>query len=202
MRFINFPFLSRIIFPKIIKSFPNDKGKLFFTFDDGPDPKVTPLILDILRKYQVKASFFCLGENIEKYPKLFQKIKDDGHTVGNHGYKHLNGWKCSLNEFKENVEKGFQYSQSDLFRPPYGKLNIDQYFWIKRRYKIIAWDVMTYDFDPLLTEEDCYKIAVKHVKHGSIIVFHDNISAGEKNLLLLPKLIEHFLAKGCLFAAL
>jgi peptidoglycan/xylan/chitin deacetylase (PgdA/CDA1 family) len=199
MRFISIPQLTGIIYPQIIKSFPKAKGKLFFTFDDGPDPEVTPNVLEILKQYNAKATFFCLGEYVEKNYTLYNRILEEGHSTGNHGYNHLNGFKISTISYTENIAKADKIIGRNIFRPPYGKLRPSQYNILKKNYKIILWDVMSYDFDQSLTSEQCIEIVIKNARNGSIIVFHDTQKAKEKLLLVLPKLLDYYTEKGYKF---
>lgn len=190
MRPVSFPVLANLVYPKIIRSFPAETGKLFFTFDDGPEPNITPHVLDILDALNVKATFFCLGYKVEKHPNLFNEIFKRGHSTGNHGYSHINGWKCSLNTYKKNIELGNKIIHSKLFRPPYGKLTPWQYNWAKKHYKIIAWNIMTYDFNNQLHAHDCLKIINQNAKSGSIIVFHDTPQAAGNLIEVLPQAIS------------
>lgn len=199
MRQISYPAISKLIYPKIVKSFPDKKGELFFTFDDGPTPNVTTLVLDILNEYKAKATFFCLGENIEMHHSVYEQILRAGHTTGNHGYKHLDGWKISRDEFKENTEKGRKISNSCLFRPPYGHLKPSQYKWAIQDNEIIAWDIMTYDFDKKLHWKKSLQIATQKPKNGSILVFHDNEKTNDKLIKILPLALETLQKKSFTF---
>jgi peptidoglycan-N-acetylglucosamine deacetylase len=197
MRYVSLPVFTKLVFPNIIKSFPDKKGKLFLTFDDGPDPETTPAILELLKTYHARATFFCLGEKVLKFPSIFQSIIDSGHSVGNHGYSHISGYKCSLETFKNNVEKGNKLINSSLFRPPYGKIKFVQYLWLKQHYKIVLWDVLTYDFDPDFSAEDILNVLFHRVTEGSIIVFHDSAGSREKIENVLPKFFELFKGIEC-----
>jgi peptidoglycan-N-acetylglucosamine deacetylase len=197
MRYVGLPIFTKLVYPQIIKSFPDQKGKLFLTFDDGHTPDATPSVLDILNQNNIKATFFCLGEKVLKHPSIYQSIINAGHSVGNHGYSHINGFKCSFDDFKNNVEKGNQVINSNLFRPPYGKMKYNQYHWLKQHYKIVLWDVLTYDFDPDFSVNDILKVLFCKVTDGSIIVFHDTLKTKAKIYEILPKLIEHFKGMEC-----
>ncbi|MFC6102043.1 polysaccharide deacetylase family protein [Olivibacter domesticus] len=175
---------------------------IYLTFDDGPIPDVTPQVLNILKKYNIQASFFCVGENIVKYPEIFEQLRIDGHRIGNHTFNHLKGWGTSLKKYLENVEKCHQYTQSNLFRPPYGKCTPQQFRKLRKQYKIIMWDVITYDFDTQLSPQDCYNNAIQFTTNGSIVVFHDNVKALPRLLYALPKAIEYWLAAGYEFRTL
>lgn len=190
MRFINYPIIGKYLYPQAIRNFPMAKGKLFLTFDDGPHPEVTPAILDILSKYKAKATFFCLGEYVKLYPSIYTSILKKGHAVGIHGYSHINGLNCTVQEYLDNIDLATQYINSLLFRPPYGKMKLKQFKWIKDCFKIILWDVMSYDFDPTFSSEKIVKTVNDNVKDGSIIVFHDSLKAKDRVLEALPQVLE------------
>jgi peptidoglycan/xylan/chitin deacetylase (PgdA/CDA1 family) len=199
MRFIGIPLISKLFYPSIIKSFPLEKGKLFFSFDDGPNPDVTPQILEILEQHNAKATFFCLGQNAEKHPELLNKIIAKGHSIGNHSYSHLNGFRTPNDIYIHDVEKAEQLIPSNLFRPPYGKITPRQYHFLKKKYKIILWDVLAYDFDQTLSANQCVDIVLNHVKNGSIVVFHDSNKAKNNILAALPKLLDELSKRNFVF---
>lgn len=172
------------------------------TFDDGPIPDVTPDVLKILKKHAIKATFFCVGENIQKHPALFDLIKADGHQVGNHTYNHLNGMRTSTEEYVANVAKCQELTQSKLFRPPYARIRKEQLRRLKASYEIVIADVIPYDFDQSLSPENCYQNAIGHARNGSIVIFHDNIKAKENLLYALPRAIAYWKAKGYSFGVL
>ena len=175
----------------------SNTGKtVYLTFDDGPIPEITEWVLDELRNHNVKATFFCIGANIEKNPEIFKRIIREGHSVGNHTFNHLNGWETSTNAYLENVkayedikEKTTDYnSNSKIFRPPYGKLKTAQSKAIRKLgYKIIMWDVLSADFDTTLSKEQCLDNVLPNIKPGSIIVFHDSLKAFKNLEYVLPK---------------
>lgn len=188
--------------------------KIFLTFDDGPLPDITNWVLDVLKEKNIKATFFCVGENVEKHPAVFQRILDEKHSVGNHTYNHLNGWKCDSFKYLQNVEeceKSFlkfpvsntnQSRSKKLFRPPYGKLKQSQISFLTPQYSIIMWDVLSGDYDKKTSPERCLENVTRCIRNGSIVVFHDSYKA-EKNLkYTLPLFIEHALEKGYSFNAL
>jgi peptidoglycan/xylan/chitin deacetylase (PgdA/CDA1 family) len=191
-RFIHFPLVGKIIYPKAIRNFPEATGKLFLTFDDGPHPEITPDVLKILDKYNAKATFFCLGEQVKLYPEVYRSILTNGHAVGIHGYLHVNGLKCSLQEYLENIDQSTPFIHSTLFRPPYGKMKRRQYKSIVQRFKIILWDVMSYDFDSSFSSDQLVKMVCNKSKNGSIIVFHDSLKTKNKVIEVLPIILEHF----------
>lgn len=195
MYFIKTPlFVQRMLSNMVWKTL--DADVIYLTFDDGPIPESTPIILDILDQYNAKATFFCVGENVERYPELYQAILDRGHGVGNHTFNHLNGWYTDSEEYVANVDRSSDLIDSNLFRPPYGKLRPAQIDALKERYHIIMWDVLSGDFDPKVTSEDLYMNVTKHSKEGSIIVLHDNLKSIDKVKEVLPKLITFYQGKG------
>ncbi len=189
------------------KSFDQDRetttGKsIYITFDDGPIPEVTPLVLDILTEYEAKATFFCVGNNVSKYPDVFRRIVNDGHSVGNHTFSHLNGFKSDTGEYLEDIEKCNSLINSNLFRPPHGRMKITQYKAVKDKYRIIMWSVLTGDYNKKLSKEEVLNNALKYTKEGSIIVFHDSLKAAESMLYALPAMLKHFSQRGYQFKAI
>lgn len=200
--FYKFPKLIRIFFPQILYSIENDLNEVYLTFDDGPIPEVTPQILDILSDFNAKASFFCLGKNVLNNPDIFRTIIENGHTIGNHSFDHLNGWKTDNFKYFQNIEKAERLIKSDFFRPPYGKISPIQIFKLSRKYKIVMWDVLSGDFDINISKEKCVEYVLKNVKSGSIIVFHDSLKAKERVLYALPVVLDELQARGFRFARL
>ena len=188
--------LLSLFFRGLTWTIPNDNNEVYLTFDDGPIPEVTPWVLDVLKEKNVKATFFCVGDNVAKNPDIYQRILSEGHTVGNHTYHHVSGWKMKNEDYKIEVDKAAQLIQSNLFRPPYGQISPGQYNLLKDDYKIVMWDVLTKDYEQSLSSETCYQNVVKGTKSGSIIVFHDSIKA-ECNLRdILEKSIDYLLDYG------
>ena len=196
--------LIKKLFPNYIWDIPNDDNKVFLTFDDGPTPEITPWTLAQLKKYNFKATFFCIGDNIQKYPDIFNQMIQEGHKVANHTFNHLNGWKTNNNDFLDNVSLCQQQVQqvtgynvkSKIFRPPYGKIKKSQSTLLRQLgYKIIMWDVLSADFDNKITSEKCLDNVIKNVKSGSIIVFHDSKKSFKNLEYALPKTLE-FLNKN------
>ena len=196
---IKFPWVIRKLFPSLVTRIAVKDKIAFLTFDDGPTPEVTPQILDILAEYNAKATFFCLGKNVEKYSAIFESIKNDGHAAGNHSFDHKNGWKTQNKTYFDNIEKAGVLIKTNLFRPPYGKILPSQIKFIRSRYRIVMWDVLSGDFDPGIAKEKCVENVVKNVKPGSIIVFHDSIKAMEKVLYTLPVILKELSAMGYQF---
>ncbi|WP_339875887.1 polysaccharide deacetylase family protein [Olleya marilimosa] len=200
------PKLIQRLFPKYIWKKASLTKTIYLTFDDGPTPKITQWTLDILKKYNAKATFFCIGDNIKKYPELFKSVYNDGHTIGNHTFNHLKGWRTDTNSYLKNTEKTQQLITSNskqLFRPPFGKIKRKQAKQlIKRGYKIVMWSVISYDWEVKVTPEQCLENVIKNSVSGSIIVFHDSIKASKNMQYALPKVLEHFSSKGYQFKAL
>ena len=189
------PKLLTYLFSSFIWKIPNDNKTVYLTFDDGPTEKVTRKILEVLKNEKVKASFFCVGKNVEKYPDLFACIKAEGHAVGNHTNTHLNGWKTNKKQYLEDVEEADKLIKSNLFRPPYGKLNWRSKRDLQRKYKIVMWDVAGGDFDQYLSIKDVVKNIINNVNPGSIVVLHDNQKFMAKTVEALPIMIKELKAK-------
>ncbi|HRZ97706.1 MAG TPA: polysaccharide deacetylase family protein [Paludibacter sp.] len=199
---IQFPRILRIFYGNFIwRKNPSSK-MIYLTFDDGPVPEVTPFVLDILDKYSWKATFFCVGENVQKNPELYAEILKRGHKTANHSFNHLKGFNFSTNEYIANVKKAAEYIDSKLFRPPYGKITRKQADILKKDYEIIMWDVITHDYNKSLTPEKVFKNVKNNLRNGSIVVFHDSIKAKENVLSVLPRAIEFWESKGFGFGLL
>lgn len=200
------------LYPKQIWNLPITKKEIYLTFDDGPTPEITDWVLDTLQQYDAEATFFCIGENIEKQPEIFKRIIKNGHTVGNHTFNHEKGWKSDNEVYLNSVSKTqkiieklstlnnsepLTFSSKPLFRPPYGKIKKSQTkLLLKNNYKIIMWSVLSWDFDTTITPETCLKNVLENTKNGDIIVFHDSIKAFENLRYVLPKVLDHFSEKG------
>jgi peptidoglycan/xylan/chitin deacetylase (PgdA/CDA1 family) len=204
MRLVKPPYLLRKMLPRLIWRFSVKEKIIFLTFDDGPIPELTPWVLDTLKVYQAKATFFCVGENVVKHPKIFKRLSDEGHATGNHTFNHLNGWQTDNKAYFENIKKCSPLIKSNLFRPPYGKIKRSQLYssFFKENFKVVLWDVLSYDFDGMVSPEKCLSNVLKNVKPGSVVVFHDNLKA-EKNIkYALPKVLETLSSMGFRFEAI
>ena len=193
--------ISKLSSRSLVWNIPNNEKKIYLTFDDGPIPELTMEILVYLNQYQAKATFFCVGKNAKQYPELIERIQDDGHIIGNHSFHHLNGWKNRTSSYIENIEKASQYINSNLFRPPYGRITYSQIKQIKKDYKIIMWSILSGDFDQNISSEQCLKNVLQS-KSGDIIVFHDNTKAREKIHEVLPKFLENYSNLGYQFCVI
>jgi len=190
------PKLYRNLYPGSHWRFNIDKKVVYLTFDDGPIPEITPWVLDLLDKYNIKATFFCVGENVCKHPDIFQMIKERGHKTGNHTFHHIQGLKTETKPYLNDVQEADQLIKSKLFRPPYGHMRFPQFKALKNRYKVIMWDVVTRDYSCLMTAGQVFEVVKKHTRNGSIIVFHDSLKAGDRMKESLPKSIEWLLDQG------
>lgn len=180
----------------------NRPGEIFLTFDDGPIPEITPLVLDILKEYNAKATFFCVGDNVNKHPDVYGKVLAAGHTTGNHTYHHLNGWKTPLNEYLADIGQCHRMVKSPLFRPPYGRIRPSYIQSIKPDYQIIMWSVLSGDFDLDSSPEKVLNNATQNTSDGSIVVFHDSLKAADRLFYALPRFLEHFSQQGFTFSAI
>lgn len=188
MRFIGVPSVVRRMFSSAIWRIPADENTLYLTFDDGPTKRTTEL-LDLLDKYAAKASFFCVGANVEKSPELIEQMLNAGHTVGNHSYSHLKGWKTKTEDYIQDVEKAGQILRTQLFRPPYGKMTWKQYQALKEKYNIVMWTHLSYDFDSNMPEEEFYARLFAKFKTGDIVVLHDNLKYFDKSKRMLEAIL-------------
>jgi peptidoglycan/xylan/chitin deacetylase (PgdA/CDA1 family) len=175
---------------------------VYLTFDDGPIPEVTPLVLDILDAFGAKATFFCIGDNVRKYPDIYRLVLDRGHRVGNHTEHHLNGRKNSDEVYFENVRLASERIESDLFRPPYWMMRLSQMRYLSKRYKIVLGQIVTGDYDIQRSPEECIRTVSMHVTSGDIIVFHDSLKAWKNLSVALPAVLEYLKNKHYTFKTL
>lgn len=200
--FVKTPSFFKRLFPSITWDINTDGKLLYLTFDDGPVEGVTNWVLDILKQYNAKATFFCVGDNITKHPHIYKRIIDEGNSVGNHTHNHLKGLNTKDNLYLENIDEADSLINSKLFRPPHGLMKLSQFYKIKKDKKIILWDVLSADFDNSISPEKCYNNVIKNATNGSIIVFHDSMKAEERLKYSLPKVLKHFTDKGYKFKAI
>ncbi len=197
------PLLLRIFNGKYLKcSIPTSEKVIFLTFDDGPVPEVTSGVIGILKERNIRATFFCVGDNVKKQPDLFAQVTGAGHAIGNHTFHHLNGWKTPPAEYAEDVMRCEEYFKTDLFRPPYGRFTPSQYFLLQKQYRIILWSVLSGDYNKEISKEQCLLNVVTHSKPGSIVLFHDSLKAKDNLFYALPRFLDHFLNLGYTFELL
>ncbi len=177
------------IYPSIIWKIKVDSKKLFLSFDDGPTPGVTELVLDLLASFDAKATFFCLAKNVEKYPELYKRILNEGHEIGNHTFNHLNGWKSDNKKYLRDVNLASTKINSSFFRPPYGKMKPKQVKLVEENFSIIMWSILTKDYDQS-DWELCNKKMLDKLEPGAIAVFHDSEKAKDKMLFLLENILR------------
>jgi peptidoglycan/xylan/chitin deacetylase (PgdA/CDA1 family) len=195
------PYLYRQLFPKSLWRIgvPHKKS-VYLTFDDGPIPEVTPWVLDLLDRYNVKATFFCVGDNVRKYPTIYQQLLERGHKTGNHTFNHIQGWKNSTATLLENTKKAAALIDSTLFRPPHGHMRISQNKALHEAgYQVVMWDVVTRDYSRFMSPEQVLKNVKKYTREGSILVFHDSLKAEKNMKYALPLAIEWLLTQGYTF---
>lgn len=196
------PAFVQKLYPQRLWRIDTDARELYLSFDDGPHPRHTAFVLDELKKYNAKASFFCIGDNVKKYPELYERILDEGHTVGNHTHNHLNAAKTKEQDYLANIKLAKEYIDSALFRPPYGRINsflVKQLASPQYRLKTVMWTVLSGDFDLKLSKEKCLENVLLKSDKGSIIVFHDSEKASEKLHFALPRVLDYFSQKGWVF---
>lgn len=215
MYLVKTPWWLRAIYPSLVWKLPATEKVIYLSFDDGPHETATPFALDMLKSYDAKASFFCIGKNVRKYPEIYQRILNEGHAVGNHTEHHANGWKHTDAVYFSEIHQASEVIASNLFRPPYGRIRRSQirnmpelppYPFSPRgmngKYAIIMWDVLSGDFDQKLRPEACCSNVIRHTGPGSIVVFHDSTKAWERMSYALPRVLEYFTEKGYRFEAI
>jgi peptidoglycan-N-acetylglucosamine deacetylase len=198
--FIKTPWIARKLFPQYTWRVETEEKKVYLSFDDGPHPEITPWVLDELRRFNAKASFFCIGNNVEKYPGTYQQILDEGHAVGNHTWSHCNGWKTGTHDYVEDVKRAAVLIPSNMFRPPYGRIRGAQARLIPSAMagaaRIVMWDVLSADFDNSISSQQCLENVIVNYSRGSIIVFHDSEKALPHLQTVLPLVLENFRQEG------
>ena len=189
----------RWLYPNALWRMDQQDRSVYLTFDDGPIPEATPEILYILDHYQVKATFFMVGDNARKFPELHQRVVDAGHRIGNHTHNHISGFRYSVHDYSYNVEKANAYLHTDLVRPPHGWMRLDLYALLSRKFKIVMWDLVTRDYSKYTTAEDVVNNVKRYVRSGSIITFHDSVKSIAKLRIALPQIIEWLRDQGYAF---
>ena len=189
-------------FPNALWRLPENKKQVVLTFDDGPIPEVTPWVLNLLKEENIKACFFCVGENVQRYPEVFQQVIDEGHQVGNHTFNHMQGLKNPNEIYFENIEKAARYIDSSFMRPPHGWMRKSQYHEVSKNYQVVMWDVISRDYDAKISPEKVTKNVLNFVRPGSIIIFHDSIKAQKNMKQALPVVIKTLKEKAYEFALL
>jgi len=202
MYLVKTPQFIQDLFPNFTWRIPGNEKVLYLTFDDGPIAEVTPWVLQQLEAYNAQATFFCVGENIDRHPEVFNQVVDAGHAVGNHTKHHLNGWASDNLDYFHDIRHCARAVKTSLFRPPFGRMKPKQAQFLQRHYRIVMWDVLSGDFDPNITQEQCLNNVIANAKPGSIVVFHDSLKAQDKLTYVLPKVLEHYSRLGYSFRAL
>jgi peptidoglycan-N-acetylglucosamine deacetylase len=199
MYLVRTPAVIQALFPRLLWRISTTRKVLYLTFDDGPIPEVTPWVLDTLRQYEARATFFCVGDNIRKYPALYERIRTEGHAIGNHTFNHLDGWKTELPVYLDNVQRCADVADTALFRPPYGRLTRAQRLSLQKHYRVVMWDVLSGDFDAKIEPERCSQNVILRAKPGSVVVFHDSIKAERNVRGALPAVLAYFKERGFVF---
>ncbi len=206
MYFIKTPFWLRLIYRSCIWRKSNQERVLYLSFDDGPHPEATPFVLEQLASFNAKASFFCIGKNVQLYSKIYDAILAAGHVVGNHTQHHMNGWKNNTENYIADIQEATKLIDSNLFRPPYGRISFSQIKALRLDpalpQQIVMWDVLSGDFDTTITGDQCAQNVIQHAGPGSIVVFHDSAKAMDRLRIALPKVLAHFSKLGYQFEAL
>ncbi len=196
MKIFKVPRFFRLFFPNKTWDFSASEKVIFLTFDDGPDPQITPWLLDFLANNNIVATFFCVGDNVKKFPEIYARILAEGHAVGNHSMHHQKGINVSLKEYIKSVELASHYIDSILFRPPYGRMSIRQTYALRKKYVIIMWSWLSFDYEPSISVRKIIANAKRRIQAGDILVFHDNSKTTDRLKVILPELIEIVRAKG------
>lgn len=202
--FIKTPWWLKKFYPSYVWSMPSKEKVIYLTFDDGPHPVATPFVLDALKRYNARATFFCIGKNVLAYPEIYQRILNEGHAVGNHTQHHLNGWKTKDNVYLDDVTEAAKYIDSNLFRPPYGRITSFQAANIKSAIKkedakVVMWDVLSGDFDDTVLPRQCIENVILNASNGSIVIFHDSEKAFLRLKICLPETLEFYEKSGFRF---
>ena len=199
MYLVRTPQTIQTLFPSFLWRVPTARKELYLTFDDGPIPEITPWVLEQLAEFDASATFFCVGENIKRFPTILDQVHSQGHVSANHTYNHLSGWSTERVPYLQNVQQCAPLVQTDMFRPPYGRLRPKQAQYLMRHFKVVMWDVLSADFDTRISPEQCLNNVLLNAQPGSIVVLHDSLKA-ERNLnYALPRILDHFANLGYTF---
>ncbi len=193
--YFRLPKFIKRVFPSLIWNIPSN-DTVYLTFDDGPTPEITEWVLEELKKYNAKATFFCIGKNAELYPQILHKIRAEGHTIGNHSYSHNKGWGMGCERYVEDIDMANEILKTTLVRPPYGRITRAQARRLSARYHLVMWDILSRDYSKVVSPARCVKEVLPHLKPGSIIVFHDSVKASENLYHTLPITLKHIAAMG------
>ena len=199
------PWWLKKIYSGLVWQMPAKEKVLYLSFDDGPHPEITPFVLDELKRYNARATFFCIGKNVKEYPQIYRRVLLEGHRVGNHTQNHLNGWKVDDKRYLEDIRDAASLIDSNLFRPPYGRIGAFQSRLLRGaplNYTIVMWEVLSGDFDRKLNAKDCARNVIRYARPGSIVVFHDSEKAFDRMKEALPRVLEHFSGLGYRFEAI
>ena len=197
------PFLLRFLtFGSVYWRIPVKEKCIYLTFDDGPIPEVTPWVLEILASFDAHATFFCVGDNVNKHPDIYKQILVADHRTGNHSFHHIKAWNTPKAIYMQNVSKAKELIDSHIFRPPHGQLTLPLIRALRKNFSIVLWSVLSYDFDQSITPEKCLSILIRYTRPGDIIVFHDSLKAEPRMKYALPRFLEHFHSKGFVFRSL
>jgi peptidoglycan/xylan/chitin deacetylase (PgdA/CDA1 family) len=205
MLLIKTPKWLKLLYPKLLWEASAANRCIYLTFDDGPIPIVTPFVLNILKQYNAKATFFCIGDNVRKHPEVFEQLKNEGHAIGNHTFNHLKGWKTEDNIYLGNFLQADKLLDTKLFRPPYGRIKRSQVKLLqnaKQGIQIVMWSVLSADYDVAVSPEQCLNNVIKNTKPGDIVLFHDSLKAQERMEYALPRALEYWSKEGYVFGLL
>ena len=205
MYLVKTPWLLKKLYPNLLWDANRSSKCVYLTFDDGPIPIVTPFVLNILKQYNAKATFFCIGDNVNKHPDVFEQVKSEGHAIGNHTYNHLRGWATEDQTYLNNFLKADELLNTKLFRPPYGRMKRSQvklFQNVKPGLQMVMWNILSADFDASITPEKCLDNVIKNTKSGDIVLFHDSLKAKERMQYALPRALEIWSKEGYSFKPL
>ena len=202
LKLIKSPKILQRLFDDFLWKIETNEKVIYLTFDDGPHHVITPWIIDLMNQYNAKGTFFLIGDAVKRNPELYQLYKTNGHQIGNHTYRHINGLRSRKKNYLEEIAQCAEFVDSSLFRPPYGQINLRSIREIKKKYKVVMWDVLSWDFDTKTSSKICLSNVINCSKEGSIVVFHENEKSMKNIMYALPKVLEHFTKLGYQFKAI